>query len=61
MNRCWSKDSLPAENAVDVAIFRLRKKLNKTSLGKGLIKTVRGSGYMFIPPASIAASPVVAD
>ena len=61
MNRCWSKDSRPAENAVDVAIFRLRKKLNKTSLGKGLIKTVRGSGYMFIPPASIAASPVVAD
>jgi hypothetical protein len=61
MSSCWSKNSRPAENAIDVAIFRLRKKLNKTSSGKGLIKTVRGSGYMFIPPTSMAASPVVAD
>jgi len=61
MDRCWTKESRPADNAVDVAIFRLRKKLNKTVSGKGLIKTVRGSGYMFIPPAVEANSPVVAD
>tara|TARA_B110000495_G_scaffold147078_2_gene129981 strand:+ start:10877 stop:12070 length:1194 start_codon:yes stop_codon:yes gene_type:complete len=61
MSNCWSKNSRPADNAVDVAIFRLRKKLNKTASGEGLIKTVRGSGYMFIPPASTTASPVVAD
>jgi DNA-binding response OmpR family regulator len=61
MSSCWSKNSRPADNAVDVAIFRLRKKLNKTASGEGLIKTVRGSGYMFIPPASTTASPVVAD
>lgn len=61
MDRCWTKDSRPADNAVDVAIFRLRKKLNKTDSGKGLIKTVRGSGYMFIPPTVNADSPVVAD
>lgn len=61
MDRCWSNDSRPADNAVDVAIFRLRKKLNKTASGKGLIKTVRGSGYMFIPPAVDAASPILAD
>ncbi|MBT4124834.1 MAG: GAF domain-containing protein [Chloroflexi bacterium] len=61
MDRCWSKDSRPADNAVDVAIFRLRKKLNKTASGKGLIKTVRGSGYMFIPPAADSVTQIIAD
>jgi len=61
MDRCWSKDSRPADNAVDVAIFRLRKKLNKSASGKGLIKTVRGSGYMFIPPSGESSPAVVAD
>jgi len=61
MDRCWTKESRPADNAIDVAIFRLRKKLSKTSAGKGTIKTVRGSGYMFIPPASKADSVIVAD
>lgn len=61
MDRCWTKDSRPADNAVDVAIFRLRKKLNRTAAGKGLIKTVRGNGYMFVPPMVGAESAVVAD
>jgi DNA-binding winged helix-turn-helix (wHTH) protein len=61
MDRCWTKESRPADNAVDVAIFRLRKKLNKTALGKGLIKTVRGNGYMFVPPTVDAGVAVVAD
>ncbi len=61
MDRCWTKDPRPADNAVDVAIFRLRKKLNKTVSGKGLIKTVRGNGYMFVPPAVDAGTAVVAD
>jgi DNA-binding winged helix-turn-helix (wHTH) protein len=60
MDRCWTKDSRPADNAVDVAIFRLRKKLNKTASGKGMIKTVRGNGYMFVPPAA-SGQPVLAD
>lgn len=61
MERCWTKDARPADNAIDVAIFRLRKKLNKTASGKGLIKTVRGNGYMFVPPSVGASSVVVAD
>jgi len=61
MDRCWSNDARPADNAVDVAIFRLRKKLNKTTSGKGLIKTVRGAGYMFIPPSTDQQKSVVAD
>jgi len=61
MDRCWARDSRPADNAVDVAIFRLRKKLSKTVSGKGLIKTVRGNGYMFVSPTVDASSPVIAD
>lgn len=61
MNSCWSKDSRPADNAVDVAIFRLRRKLSKSDMGKGLIKTVRGSGYMFVPPVVESTTPVIAD
>ena len=47
---CWAPDARPADSALDVAIFRLRRKLRKTASGKGLITTVRGSGYMFVPP-----------
>ena len=61
MDRCWTKDARPADNAVDVAIFRLRKKLGKTASGKGLIKTVRGTGYMFIPPTAGTESAIIAD
>ena len=61
MDRCWTKDARPADNAVDVAIFRLRKKLSKTASGKGLIKTVRGTGYMFVLPSVSAEPAIVAD
>ena len=61
MSICWSENTRPANNAVDVAVFRLRKKLHKTASGREIIKTVRGKGYMFIPPASLEALPVVAD
>ena len=61
MDRCWTKDARPADNAVDVAIFRLRKKLGKTASGKGLIKTVRGTGYMFVAPTTGTESAIVAD
>lgn len=47
MNACWEEGARPAEQALDVAIFRLRKKLKTLLAHTGLIKTVRGSGYMF--------------
>ncbi|MCZ6539435.1 MAG: winged helix-turn-helix domain-containing protein [Chloroflexi bacterium] len=50
VNACWTGESRPADNALDVAIFRLRSKLRRTASGNGLIMTVRGSGYMFVPP-----------
>ncbi len=61
VNACWAPDARPADNAIDVAIFRLRRKLGKTASGKGLIKTVRGSGYMFVPPPAEIHTPVIAD
>ena len=61
VDACWAGDSRPADNALDVAIFRLRRKLRKTVSGTSLIKTVRGSGYMFVPPSMddpiVAGSP----
>ena len=47
MNTCWEEGGRPSERALDVAIFRLRKKLKTILAHAGLIKTVRGSGYMF--------------
>jgi len=52
VNACWAANAKPADNAIDVAIFRLRRKLRVTALGKGLIKTVRGSGYMLVIPVT---------
>jgi len=57
VNACWSANAKPADNAIDVAIFRLRRKLRKTNSGKGLIMTVRGSGYMFVPPLADDPTP----
>ena len=39
-------------NAIDVTIHRLRRKLSKCSQGKDLIRTVRGKGYMLVPPGT---------
>ncbi|MDP6667409.1 MAG: winged helix-turn-helix domain-containing protein [Dehalococcoidia bacterium] len=61
VSSCWPKDARPADNALDVAIFRLRRKLGRTASGKNLVRTVRGNGYMFVPPPSDTPTPVVAD
>ena len=47
MNSCWEEAIRPSERALDVAIFRLRKKLKTVLAHTSLIKTVRGNGYMF--------------
>lgn len=61
VSTCWAKNYQPAENAVDVAIFRLRRKLEKTPFGRSLIKTVRGRGYMLVPPVIGEPASVVID
>jgi len=51
MNAAWDRAAQPGSNAVDVAMHRLRRKLAKTPGGRQLVKTVRGKGYMLVPPA----------
>ena len=52
MNAAWDGAFRPGPNAVDVAMHRLRRKLAKTPGGKQLVKTVRGKGYMLVPPSN---------
>lgn len=39
----------PNDRSVDVLVSRLRRKLEGEGIGKAMIKTVRGAGYMFLP------------
>ncbi len=47
LETCWPND-FPALSAVDATVYRLRKKLSLASngMGKQIVKTVRGKGYM---------------
>jgi DNA-binding response OmpR family regulator len=49
-------ESIGASTSVDVTVHRLRRKLANAPSGRDLIKTVRGKGYMLVPPAVPAAS-----
>ena len=37
------------DRAIDIQISRLRRKIDTNEDGQAMIKTVRGSGYMFVP------------
>lgn len=41
---CWEGET-PNDNAVDVTVYRLRRKLSRVPGGGNLIRTVRGRGY----------------
>jgi two-component system, OmpR family, response regulator len=45
-SRHWS----PSDRSIDVHIGKLRRKLRDNPSAPRLIKTVRGIGYMFVPP-----------
>ena len=53
IDMCWDDGSAPNANAVDVTIYRLRRKLAKTPAGKGIVRTVRGKGYMLAQPTLV--------
>jgi DNA-binding response OmpR family regulator len=46
-NRDWD----PFDRSIDIRIARLRKKIEVDPDKPGTLKTVRGSGYMFVPNA----------
>ena len=37
------------DRAIDIQVSRLRKKLDAAEEGQAMIKTIRGTGYMFVP------------
>lgn len=37
------------DRAIDIQVSRLRKKIDGSEDGQAMIKTIRGSGYMFVP------------
>lgn len=41
------------DRSIDVQISRLRRKIDSDENGEGLIKTVRGAGYMFVPTVTV--------
>ncbi|MBM3957860.1 MAG: response regulator transcription factor, partial [Gemmatimonadetes bacterium] len=51
ISAAWDGSALPASNAVDVAVHRLRRKLARAPGGDNLVRTVRGKGYMLVPPS----------
>ncbi len=42
------------DRAIDIQVSRLRKKLGSDEDGQNMIKTIRGSGYMFVPAVTRA-------
>jgi two-component system phosphate regulon response regulator OmpR len=46
-NREWE----PFDRSIDIRIARLRRKIEDDPENPKVIRTVRGAGYMFVPPA----------
>lgn len=40
------------DRAIDVQVSRLRRKIDASEEGQAMIKTIRGTGYMFVPAVS---------
>ena len=56
----WDGEPAPNASSVDVTIYRLRRKLARTPAGKGLVRTVRGKGYMLAQPDLIESQSTAA-
>ena len=49
-----NREAGPFDRTIDVQVGRLRRKLEDDPQNPTLIKTVRGSGYIFTPPVELA-------
>ena len=47
------RDAAPFDRTIDVLVGRLRKKLEVDPEDPRLIKSVRGAGYVFVPPVTV--------
>ncbi|MEO6279270.1 response regulator transcription factor [Roseateles sp.] len=50
------REAAPFDRTIDVQVGRLRKKLETDAEHPQIIKSVRGAGYIFIPPVSSGTS-----
>ena len=44
-----------SQRTVDATMYRLRRKLSRAPAGEDLIRTVRGQGYVLVPPPPVGA------
>lgn len=49
-----NREAGPFDRTIDVQVGRLRRKLEEDPQSPSLIKTVRGSGYIFTPPVELS-------
>ncbi|NCT85070.1 MAG: response regulator transcription factor [Comamonadaceae bacterium] len=50
LERTRGREAAPFDRTIDVQVGRLRKKLEADAENPQIIKSVRGAGYIFIPP-----------
>lgn len=50
MNLIHNRDWVPYDRSIDILVTRLRRKVEVDPAHPRLIKTVRGTGYMYLPP-----------
>ncbi len=55
LERTRGREAAPFDRTIDVQVGRLRKKLEVDAENPQIIKSVRGAGYIFIPPVGPAA------
>jgi DNA-binding response OmpR family regulator len=52
LNLTQHRDWDPYDRSVDIRIARLRRKIEPDPRNPTVLRTVRGMGYMFVPPKS---------
>lgn len=54
LERTRGREAAPFDRTIDVQVGRLRRKLEANAENPQIIKSVRGAGYIFIPPVDAA-------
>jgi DNA-binding response OmpR family regulator len=52
LDKAHFREEEPFDRSIDIRITRIRRKIEKDPSRPQMIKTVRGCGYVFVPPAA---------